>query len=250
MKLHRFFLTALAAITFVNGHQPPSNLPITSAFAMTDASGGVADIQGDSLGSYFDGVDAVTSFLTTNGYNRIIWGDWQFGTLNSTTRKVYLSFMNPIPVIAGGTTTPVPPFQTKNVTAHIEDLCTMIAYDMIKMSAGQVFPCPAIVHFFDTTGYEYRIYWAPNWTQPPTPETTFIQVTCNAVAADGSGCDDWYVDPIPTHDVSGNPVPGQAIGRLVSFGCSSCPRPHGKTTTDDGNRGDYYFRFHFHLTRP
>jgi len=249
MKLHSLLLIVLASITFVNGPQPLSNLPITTAFAMTDASGAVAEIQSDSLGPYHDGVDGVTSFLTTNGYNGIVWGDWQFGTLNSATRKVYISFMNPIPVINGGTATPNPPFPTKNVIAHIEDKCTAISYNMIKMSAGQVFPCPAIVHFFDTTGYEYRIYWAPNWTQPPTPETTFIQVTCNAMAADGSGCNDWYVDPIPAHDVNGNPVPGQAIGRLESFGCSSCPKTHGKTT-DDGNRGDYYFRFHFHLTRP
>jgi hypothetical protein len=108
----------------------------------------------------------------------------------------------------------------------------MISNSLIEMSAGQVFPRPAIVHFFNSTGYEYRIYWAPNRTQPPTPETTFIQVTCNAVAAGGSGCNDWYVDPIPAHDVNGNPVPAQAISRLVFFGCSSCPKtPGGGKTT-------------------
>ena len=256
MKLLKLFLLCLAfvslsVIVFANGPKQLSNLSITSTFASADPSGVVADIESDNLGSYLDGVDAVTSFLTTNGYGGIVWGDWQFGTLNSTTRKVSIGLTNAIPVVNGGTATPNPPFTTKSVTAHIEDKCTMISYSMITMSAGQTLPCPAIVHFFDTTGYEYRVYWAPNWTQPPTPETTFIQVTCNAVAADGSGCNDWYVDPIPTHDVSGNPIPGQAIGRLVSFGCSSCPRPHGGgKTTDDGNRGDYYFRFHFHLTRP
>src|SRR5262245_43475798 len=118
---------------------------------------------------------------------------------------------------------------------------------MLTMSAGQAFPCPAIVHFFDTTGDEYRIYMAPNWTQPATPETTFVQVTCNAVASDG--CNDWHIDPMPGHDASGNPIPGAAIGRLVSFGCSSCPKRGGGKTTEE-NRGDYYFRFHFHLTRP
>jgi hypothetical protein len=84
--------------------------------------------------------------------------------------------------------------------------------------------------------------------QPTTPETTFIQVTCNAVAADGSGCNDWYLDPIPTHDASGNPIPGQSIGRVVYGGCGSCPKHGG--ATGDPNRGDYYFKFHFHLTRP
>ena len=50
------------------------------------------------------------------------------------------------------------------------------------------------------------------------------------MAADGSGCNDWYLDPIPTHDVSGNPIPGQAIGRLVFDGCSSCPKAQGGAT--------------------
>ena len=46
------------------------------------------------------------SFLTTNGYNGIVWGDWQFGTLNSTTRKVSISFASPIQVANGGTAIP------------------------------------------------------------------------------------------------------------------------------------------------
>jgi len=107
MKLHSLLLIVLASITFVNGPQPLSNLPITTVFAMTDASGAVAEIQSDSLGPYHDGVDGVTSFLTTNGYNGIVWGDWQFGTLNSATRKVYISFVNPILVINGGPQLPI-----------------------------------------------------------------------------------------------------------------------------------------------
>jgi hypothetical protein len=117
---------------------------------------------------------------------------------------------------------------------------------MMTMTAGQSFPCPAIVHFFNTNGDEYRIYMAPNWTQPATPETNFVQVTCNSVASDG--CNDWFVDPIPA-SLGGNP--SGAEGRLVYFGCPSCPKPKGGgKTTGDGNKGDYYFRFHFHLTRP
>jgi hypothetical protein len=242
MKLRTFLFICLAAAAFANGRQL-NNLPITTALLSTDQSGAITDIQSDGLGAYFDGVDAGTSFLTTNGYNGIVWGDWQFGTLSSTTRKVSISFANPIPVTNGGTAIPNPPFTIRNVIAHIEDKCTMISNSMIRMSAGQQFPCPAIVHFFNTNGDEYRIYMAPNWTQPPTPETAFVQVTCNAVAPDG--CNDWYIDPVPSVDGNGNPIPGAAIGRLVGppfFG-------HGKTASD-GNQGDYYFKFHYHLTRP
>jgi hypothetical protein len=58
-----------------------------------------------------------------------------------------------------------------------------------------------------------------------------VQVTCNSVASDNSGCNDWFVDPVP--------ATGGTTGRLVYF---------GKRSTI--NEGDYYFRLHFHLTRP
>ena len=88
--------------------------------------------------------------------------------------------------------TPPWPVHSGNVIAHIEDKCTQIANgsggwnDMMQMSAGQTFQCPLIVHFFDSNGAEYRIYMGPNWE----PETTFVQVNCNTVAADNSGCND------------------------------------------------------------
>jgi len=55
----------------------------------------------------------VTSFLTTNGYNGIVWGDWQFDALSSTTRVVSIGFANPIQVANGGTAIPNPPFTSK-----------------------------------------------------------------------------------------------------------------------------------------
>jgi hypothetical protein len=58
--------------------------------------------------------------------------------------------------------------------------------------------------------------------------------------ASAGGCNDWSIDPIPAgYDVNGNPIPGVAIGRLVYFAKHSTV-----------NEGDYYFRFHFHITRP
>ncbi|HXH51240.1 MAG TPA: hypothetical protein VNM47_18015 [Terriglobia bacterium] len=241
-----FGATTIGAMTFARAPQKLSNLPITTMLLGEDSSGLMADIRDDGLGAYHDGMDSVTSFLTTNGYNGIVWGDWQFGTLSSTSRKLGISFENPIPTSSGGTATPNPPFNFATVIAHIEDKCTMISYSMISMTAGQSFPCPAIVHFFTSAGEEYRIYMAPNWSQPPTPETTFVEVTCNAVAPDG--CNDWYIDPIPA-SMGGNP--SGAIGELVDFGCPSCPKPKGgHTTSTTGNKGDYFFKFHFHLTRP
>lgn len=231
------FALFLSTLAFAKGGQQLSNLSVTTTFDNMDASGTLADIQSDGLGSYFDGVGGVTSILTTNGYNSIVWGDWQFGTLSSTSRTVSISFANAIQPSSGGTAVPNPPFTIKNVTAHVEDKCTQIMNDMYTMKATQTFQCPLIVHFFDSNGAEYRIYMGPNWE----PETSYVQVTCNTVASDG-GCNDWYIDPIPAGvDTNGNPIPGAAIGRLVYF------PPHSKSTP---NEGDYNFRFHFHLTRP
>ncbi|MGH9544359.1 MAG: hypothetical protein ACRD23_04005 [Terriglobales bacterium] len=234
MKLQSFLLIFLVVNSFAKASPKLSNLPITVTFASADPSGAMADIQSDGLGSYVNGVAGITSFLTTNGYNGIVWGDWQFDALTSTTRMVSISFANPIQVANGGTATPNPPFTIKNVNAHIEDKCTQINNDMIAMAVHQTLQCPLIVHFFDGNGAEYRIYMGPNWE----PESTFVQVTCNAVASDG--CKDWYIDPIPAgFDSAGNPIPGAAIGRLLYFTKHSSP-----------NEGDYYFKFHFHLTRP
>src|SRR5215475_15681948 len=112
MKVTIVLLICFATAAFAKGSQQLSNLPITTDLLGADTSSAVTDIQSDGLGPYHDGVGAVTSFLTTNGYNGIVWGDWQFGTLDSSTRKVSLSFANPIQVADGGTTIPNPPFTT------------------------------------------------------------------------------------------------------------------------------------------
>jgi hypothetical protein len=244
VRPHPLLLVLLAiamATTALGKGQPPSNLSVTANFASVDASGTITDIQDDGLGPYSDGVSTVSNILTTNGYNHQIWGDWQFDALSSTSRTVNISFANPIHLANGGTAVPNPPFTIKNVIAHVEDKCTQISNgnggwnNMYQMTATQTFQCPLITHFYDSNGYEYRIYSGPNWE----PETTFAQVTCNSVASDG-GCNDWYIDPIPAgYDVNGNPIPGEAIGRLVYF-----------TKRGSTNEGDYYFRFHFHITRP
>jgi hypothetical protein len=64
-------------------------------------------------------------------------------------------------------------------------------------------------------------------------ETTDALVTCNT--ADSGGCNDWYIDPI---------VPGQAVGRLVGDWAGK-----GKGTGLP-NGGDFYMKFHIHVTRP
>jgi hypothetical protein len=240
-----FVVPALAATVFSKGNAGKgkvSNLPVTTDLQTNDLAGYVSDIQNEGLGVYHDGVDSVTSFLTTNGYNGIVWGDWQFGTLDSTTRKVTFSFTSPIALADGGTAVPNPPFSIGNVTAHIEDKCTILTYSMISMSTGDTMPCPVAIRFYTSDGGDWSISIAPNWTS--LAETTFVQVTCNSV--DSSGCNDWFIDPIPAN-MGGDPL--GAVGRLTYNGCSSCKGRGGKTSASE-NRGDFHFRFHFHITRP
>src|SRR5205823_7486956 len=96
MKLRSFLLIFLAATSFAKGPQQPSNLPMTTTLLSADSARTVADIQSDGQGSYFDGAGGVTSFLTNNGYNGIVWDGRQFGTLNATSRKDSNGFPNPV----------------------------------------------------------------------------------------------------------------------------------------------------------
>lgn len=253
MKLRNFWVALLVttsmAVTGFGKGKPGGgggkvqNLPITTDLETNDTAGYVADIQNEGLGPYFDGVDSVTSFLTTNGYNGIVWGDWQFGTLNSSTRKVTFSFTKGIPIEDGGTAVPNPPFSVGNVTAHIEDKCTAIMNSMLEMTTGQSMTCPVAIHFFAPNGDEYKMGMSPN--SPGFAETTFVWVTCNNV--DSAGCKDWFIEPIPTSE-GGDP--NGAIGRLNYIGCTGNKTHCSGNSVVTENRGDYYFRFHFHLTRP
>ncbi len=96
MKLHVCLMMFFATLAWAKGGPPLSNLSVTTDLLGTDASGAVTEIQNDGVGPYYNGVDAIGSILITNGYNGQIWGDWQFDDLSSTTRKVSLSFTNPI----------------------------------------------------------------------------------------------------------------------------------------------------------
>ncbi len=214
------------------GH--PSNIPLTTYFSDLDSSGLPADIASDGLGAYSDGVAGVTSFLTTNGYNGIVWGDWQFDTYSSTTRAVNHSLDAADAVQPGDphyTVTANPPFWgTQNLKSHIEVKCTLINNDMLTMAAGSSFTCPLMNRFNTAGNVDYGL--SPAYSFTGYAETTDARIVCNT--ADAGGCNDWFIDPIG---------PGPAVGRLTTASTSKKPGP----PINDGN---FYMRFHIHLTRP
>ena len=203
-------------------------VPVTTYIAEVDASGLPATISCDGLGAYAQGVDGVTSWLTENGYNRIAFGDWQFGVYDSPSRLLSENLQSEDTVQPGDShyTAPANPpfgFGIQASKAHIEVKCTLVNRSMFTMTAGQTFTCP-LPNRFNVNGQDYALSPARSFTG--FAETTDVQVRCNT--ANSGGCNDWFIDSIGL---------GQAVGRLV---------PTGTTIND----GDFYMRFHIHITRP
>jgi hypothetical protein len=231
-------LLALGGLATASAGKPGSctNAPLTTYFSDTDSAGNPTDIGSDGLGGYHDNVDGVTSFLTCNGYNGIKLGDWQFDSYSSTTRSVDESLDSNDAIVAGDPhfTTPAnPPFWgTQGLKAHIEVKCTALSNDMLTMTAGSSFTCPLLNRFNTAGNIDYSL--SPAFSFTGYADTTDAKVVCNT--ADAGGCNDWFIDPIDSV--------GGAVGRLATPWVGK-GKPQGPI--DDG---DFYMRFHIHLTRP
>jgi len=223
-----------------SGH--PANISVTTYFSDTDSGGNPSWIASDGNGAYHDGADGVMSILTTNGYNGIVWGDWQFQTYGSTTRTVGHLFDMAGAALPGDLhySAPAnPPYLgTQDLPSRVQVMCTLLNNDMLTMNAGSSFTCPLHNKFNMTDGTQYFLDPANSWSH--YAETTDVQVTCNT--ADSGGCNDWYIDPLP---ITPSPT-GQtgAVGRLTT------PSPSKGKPQPDINDGDFYMKFHIHVTRP
>jgi hypothetical protein len=202
-------------------------VPVTTNILAIDSNGLPATVADDGLGGYAQGVDGVTSWLTENGYNRIAFGDWQFGVYDSPSRVVNESLLLEDAVQPGDPnyTAPASPpfgFGTQASKAHIEVKCTLLNRSMLTMTAGQTFTCP-LVNKFNVNGQDYWL--SPSLSFTHYAETTDVQVRSHT--ANSGGCNDWFIDP---------PGLGDAVGRLAQG--------------SEVNYGDFYMRFHIHVTRP
>jgi len=86
------------------------------------------------------------------------------------------------------------------------------------------------------SGAQFRLL-PPVYRQVWYSETDYVQVSCNS--ADSGGCNDWFIDPIPVVNPDGSTSPGKARARLNLDARNQA--------TDDG---DFYLKFHIHVTRP
>src|ERR1044071_6740574 len=145
--MHRLLCITLLLSSMAIAVKPgQSNISITTAIADLDPIGSSYDIASDGSGAYANNVAGVTTFLTTNVYNGLTYGDWQFDTYSSTARRVTLTFTAAKaaqPDDPAYTAPANPPFWgTSGVLAHIEDKCTFVKRNMLTMTAGTRFSCP------------------------------------------------------------------------------------------------------------
>jgi hypothetical protein len=214
--------------------KPRPNISVTTVVGDLDSSGLSVDMGSDGAAAYHDGVDGVTSWLTSNGYNGIAYGDWQFSSLASATRTVKLAFDINDAVVQGDPPYRIPAnppyWGTQAFPAKIEVKCTLVYNNMLTMAAGSQFRCP-LVNRFETATYG-DLGLQPGYSFTGWPETTDVQVRCNT--ADSGGCNDWFIDPINL---------GEAVGRLMQ----TITVGHQTQKIDEG---DFYMRFHIHVTRP
>lgn len=229
---------ALARPMSAAGAKPakPADIPVHSYLLDADAAGTAYTLQSDSRGAYVNGADGVVSILMANVYNSLYNGDWEMIGSAVRTVAVTLGPDNAIPAGSPGYTVPPdPPFWgTGLVAAKVMLQCTETNQSMRTMTAGSIIFCPLGVRWDVTRTTFYRLNMSG---LSGSPESAPAQITCSHAGT--AGCDDWYVDPIPTVNPDGSVSPGSAVARLV-YG----------DTKGQTNLGDFYMRYHFHITQP
>ena len=181
-----------------------SDASVTTTVVDLDPAGNPYTIASDGGGTYFNGVDGVTSILTGNTYNCVATGDWQFnkpGTKKGKTvysgRKMAIS-INMVDAVPPGdphyTVEPTPPFWgTQVLNSFAEVKCSLVNVSMGQMAANTATTCPLLVTFFvGPTDDKWGLSPAQSFFH--YPDITDAQVSCNA--ADSAGCKDWFIEPI------------------------------------------------------
>jgi hypothetical protein len=223
----------LPRASFAGNPHGTSDIPVTTILGDVDSNGLSVIIGSDGKGPYYNGVDNVTSVLAAAAYNGLGNGDWQFNKGGSTIRVSNYTFNQADAVQPGDPhylEAANPPYWgSQLVESHMEVKCTFVNNSMLTMTAGTTFTCPMVTSFTWNSSTYYGLQPAFSFTHDA--ETTDVQVHCNT--ADSGGCNDWFIDPINL---------GEAVGRLVKH-----VTVHKDTATDEG---DFYMRFHFHITRP
>jgi hypothetical protein len=221
-----FCLTTLDIGRNAQAGRTPPDAPVTSTLETTGAitSGTNYRIQGDGLGSYFNGVSSVSSILQGSS------GDWVLDTTGSTTRTVLIDLRATVPNSGAQQI-----FAYENLPARIIVKChEAIAGSFPAMKLGQTLSCPTGIGFtYAGTQYGLIMSSGPN-SDVDYAETNNPQVTCTAVSSTTNQCVAWTIAPIQ-----------QAGGTVENIARLRKPLRGGYA-----NLGNFYLTFQFNVTNP
>jgi hypothetical protein len=181
-------------------------------------------IQGDGLGSYFNGGSSVSSILQSPS------GDWVLDTTSSKTRTVLIDLR--APVLNSGAQQI---FAYENLPMRVIVKChEAIAGSFPAMKLNQTLSCPTGIAF-TYAGIQYGLIMSsgPN-SDIDYAETNNPQVTCTAVNSTTNQCVGWTIAPIR-----------QAGGSVENIARLRKPVRGGYA-----NLGDFYLTFRFDVTNP
>jgi hypothetical protein len=203
------------AVTYTTAQKPPKgdlNVSVVSSFDNSVPNLRVGD---DGLGAYLNGVNNVESIVQAIG-------DWELNARNSTVRKIYIDFGDPV-----SGSEPAAPFGNALRPARFISKCASLGFKIRDMQVGQTRQCPLALAF-DYNGQNYRI--ALN--DANFSVTDYVQWTCLSSA--NGRCASWMMEPAAVYgDVR------KSIGQLIKVGTNR--------KNPDQPLGRYYFSFRVYV---
>ena len=214
------------------GTQKCSDAPVTSTLQITGQVTQSSNyrIEGDGLGSYYNGVNSVSSII--QAANCGVSGDWILDATSSPTRMMLIDLRQPVP---GSGAQQI--FSYEYLPARIIVKCGFyaIAGGFPAMKLNQTLSCPSEIRIL-FAGRTYRLAMTSGANaQPDYPETNNVQVTCTAVSSATNQCVAWTVFPIT-----------QAGGTVENIARLQQAQKNGSWV----NLGDFYVTFLWNVTNP
>ena len=214
------------------GRQKCSDAPVTSTLQITGQVTQSTNyhIEGDGLGSYYNGVNSVSSII--QAANCGVSGDWILDATTSTTRTILIDLRQPVPNSGAQQI-----FAYEYLPTRIIVKCGYyaIAGGFPAMHLNQTLSCPSEVRFLSGGG-TYRLAMTSGANaQPDYPETNNLQVNCTAVSSSTNKCVAWTVFPIT-----------QAGGTVENIARLQQAQKNGSWV----NLGDFYVTFLWNVTNP
>jgi hypothetical protein len=142
--------------------KPPSDAPATTTIRDIDENTGLVNsIGSDSLGSYVNGANSVSSIIQGIG-------DWVLDTKPSTLRRVRIDFGDPVPNTGANA-----PFQSANVPVRLISKCASWNIFLPGLAVGQQVNCPLALSI-DYNGVTYALRANENFGGTDTAQWTCL----------------------------------------------------------------------------